>query len=90
MAENTCTSCNEELTTPILCVSCKNPFHKTCGLYIVKSPLDEECSLCSNCIQLPDIRKTYSIPPQHSSLHRSYSDSSFALKRKKGNLEALH
>ena len=92
MAQNTCTSCNDELENPILCVSCKNPFHKTCGIYLVKSPLDEECSICSNCIQLPDIRKMYSIPPQqrNCSLHRSDSDSSLALKRKKGDSEVLH
>ena len=92
MAQNTCTSCNEELTNPILRASCKKPFHKTCGLYLVKSPSDEECSLCSNCIQLPDTRKMYSIPPQqrNSSLHRSDSDSSLALKRKKGDSEVLH
>ena len=92
MLQNTCSVCNEELTKPILRVSCKKPFHETCGLYIVKSPSDEECSLCSCCIQLPDIRKTYSVPPQqrHTSLHVSDSDSSLALKRKKGDLEALH
>ena len=64
MSLNLCAYCNEEVNEPILCVNCKNPFHTTCGLYIVKSPSDEECSLCSNCIQLPDIRKTYSMPPK--------------------------
>ena len=54
MSTNTCSFCSEEVTIPILCVNCKKPFHDTCGLYKVKSPLNEECNLCSLC-QLPDI-----------------------------------
>ena len=92
MSINTCSFCTEEVTMPILCVNCKKPFHDSCGLYKVKSPSNEECNLCSLCIQLPDIRKTYSVPPQQRkvTLHRSDSDSIMALKRKKADLEELH
>ena len=92
MSSNTCSSCNEEVTKPILCVFCKKPFHDTCGLFLVKSSSDVECNLCSYCIQLPEVRKSYSISPQQRQviLHRSDSNSSLALKRKKDDLEALH
>ena len=92
MSLNTCSYCTEEVTNPIFCINCKKPFHDACGLYKVKSSSDEVCNLCSLCIHLPDIKQTYSIPPQQrqTTLHRSDSDSSLALKRKKGDLEVLH
>ena len=92
MSSNTCSLCNEEVTKPILCVVCNKPFHDTCGLFLVKSSSDVECNLCTCCSQLPEVRKSFSFPPQQRqvTLHRSDSDSSLTLKRKKGDLVALH